>query len=286
MLLNDTLTLDSAGVDSVKMIAKTQYHNFEVMLSEYLEKSNQYVGELFSLAGLFLFDLNMPDTALKIYTRIEKEFYYTNSVPQALYSQSYVWEYDLDNKPKADSIKQEITFQFPTSELSNYILGRIPQDSLQYYKNQQKIYDIETGLIDQGEYTKALSALKELLRSNTLDRKSHAFVAFKIAWLYDYELSRTGNTQDSTLFYYHLVDSRHPGTPLARQSALRISRIETDIKDYIAYLAGDSLQTGTTKADSGDYASGDQNGDEEKHRQQHPIYRRLKSPGRPRPARL
>lgn len=285
MLLGDTLTLDSLEIDSIINLAKNKYHRYEKALSSYLESSNDYVGQLFSLAGLFLFDLGIPDTALDIYKRIEKEFYYTPTIPQALYSQSYVWEYEFDNKPKADSIKQEITERYPGSEITNYILNLVPQDSILYYEYQDKIYQIESKYLDSGEYEDAIIALKSLLEDIELDNKNHAFIAYKIAWLYDYEISANENTQDSTLLYYHIVVREHPGTPLARKSALRIAAIETDISNYLAMLAGDSLKTDDVNIDSTLYADQKDEYDSGE-RIPHPLYRRLKSPGRPRPIRL
>jgi tetratricopeptide (TPR) repeat protein len=284
ILLGDTLHLDSVKVDSLTLLVKNKYHRFEKALSSYLETSNEYVGELFSLAGLFLFDLGIPDTALNIYKRIVNEFYYTPSIPQALYSQSYVWEYEFSNKLKADSIKQEITEKYPGSEISNYILDLVPQDSILHYEYQDKIYQIESKYIDNGEFQDAIIELKSLLKDIELDNKNHAFIAYKIAWLYDYEISASENTQDSTMFYYHIVVRDHPGTPLARKSALRIAAIETDISDYLAMLAGDSLKTDDVNIDSTLYS--DQNEDDDEKEIPHPIYRRLKSPGRPRPVRL
>ena len=63
--LSDTLIADSAGVDSIKQSVKNQYHRYEQELTTYMDNSNSYVGQLFTLAGLFLFDLDFPDTALE-----------------------------------------------------------------------------------------------------------------------------------------------------------------------------------------------------------------------------
>ncbi len=286
MLLADTVKFDSLGVDSLINVAKKNYHKYEVMLSAYLTESNKYVGQLFSLAGLFLFDLNMPDTALDIYKKIEDEYYFTPSVPQALYSQSYVWEYEMGDKIKADSIKKELTEKFPDSQLTNIILDRVPQDSILFYENQEKILAIENQYIDAGKYREAVDALRGLLRSDNIDRKNRAFITYKIAWLYDYELSLNENTQDSTLYYYHMVTTKYPNAPFASQSALRISAIETDINAYLAFLEGDSLDMDTVNLDSTLFVSQDDEDDMGDNKKPHPIMMRLKSPGRPRPIRL
>ena len=203
-----------------------------------------------------------------------------------MYSQAYVWEHVYNDKVKSDSIKNIITSDFPGSEIANYILDTVPEDSIHFYENQNKIYEIEKEYIDQGNYTAAIKALKGLLESRTLDNKNHAFVAYKIAWLYDYELSLEQNTQDSTLHYYYLVSSKHPGTPLATQSSHRIAEIETQIRDYLAFLSGDSLKPGEVDIDSTLLAATESGESEIDKRELHPIYRRLKSPGRPRPVRL
>ena len=284
-LLSDTLESDSVAIDSIKDLANKKYYRFEKALSAYMEASNKYVGQMFSLAGLFLFDLSYPDTALSIYESIEKEFYYTSQIPQAMYSQSYVWEHEYDNKAKADSLKLAITQNYPGSEISNYLENKVPQDSVMFYENQKRIFEIEKEYIDAGDYENAIEELKALLNSSGIDRKNQAFIAYKIAWLYDYELSLDLNTQDSTLHYYQIVNQKHPGTPLATRSAHRIAEIETYISDYLSYLAGDTLKVDEVNIDSTLLAVNDDRGEQEK-RKQHPIYRRLKSPGRPRPIRL
>ncbi|MCD6337563.1 MAG: tetratricopeptide repeat protein [Candidatus Marinimicrobia bacterium] len=286
ILLADTVNFDSLGVDSLVNLAKSNYHKYEVMLSTYLEEGNKYVGQLFSLAGLFLFDLNMPDTALDIYKKIEEEYYFTTSVPQALYSQSYVWEYELGDKIKADSIKKELTEKFPESQLTDIILDRVPQDSILFYENQEKIFEIERQYIDAGKYKEAVDTLRHMLRVADIDNKNRAFITYKIAWLYDYELSLVENTKDSTLRYYHMVVSEHPGTPFASKSALRISAIETNISEYFAYLAGDSLKTDNANLDSSLFAGRNEEDDMSGGEKSHHIKLRLKSPGKPRPIKL
>lgn len=285
LLYSDTLTVDSSGVDSIKTLINNNYFRYTKALEKYVESANSYVDNLNTLAGIFLFELNYPDSAMTIYTKIEKEYYFTSDIPLALYSQSYIWEYEYANSKIADSLKQELTYRFPHSEISNYILGQIPRDSILYYENQDKLYDIETKYFDEGNYKDGIVALKKLLRDDDMDKKNHAFIAYKIAWLYDNELSRDENTQDSTLKYYHMVKKQHPGSVFASNSARRISAIETDITDYLAYLAGDSSKIQSTNIDSQLLTFGDGKDNSEK-RKEHPIYRRLKSPGRPRPLRF
>jgi tetratricopeptide (TPR) repeat protein len=284
--LSDTLDADSANIIAIKNMAEGKYHRFEKALAAYMKDSDDYVGQLFSLAGLFLFDLSYPDTALSIFERIENEFYYTSPIPQAMYSQAYVWEHEYGDMAKADSIKLAITEKFPGSEISNYILNRVPEDSLYYYANQQKIFDIEKKYMDAGDYQDGVNALKKLLKSENMDRKNQAFITYKIAWLYDYELSLNQNTQDSTLHYYQMVTRKYPGTPLATRSSHRIAEIETDISDYLAFLAGDSLKAKEADIDSTLLAMNEKEGKRTDNRPQHPLYRRLPSPGRPRPPRL
>ncbi len=281
----DTLNADSLQIDSIKAVVNKRYYRYDEAMNKYVESANQYVGYLNTLAGYFLFDLSMKDTALSIYERIENDYYFTQDIPLALYSQAYVWEHELGNKTIADSIKAELIEKFPESNISNNILGRVPSDSVKYYSNQEKIFDIEMTYLDNEDYSIGVQELKSLLNSDDIDNKNHALVAYKIAWLYDNELSRDENTQDSTLKYYHIVKDEHPGSKLASRSAHRISAIETDISDYLAFLAGDSIKTEDINIDSSLYVNR-ADGDNELKRKEHLLFRRMKSPGRPRPQRL
>jgi tetratricopeptide (TPR) repeat protein len=284
-LLADTVSADSSTADSLTRLAETEYSRFETMLGQYVDRSVDYTESLFNLGGVFLFDLHMPDTALHIYRRISGEFYYTPAVPKALYSQAYVWEYELDRPGRADSLRGEITRRFPASPISDHIMDRVPQDSLRYYENQQRIYGIERDYVDKGDHTGALNAYKQLLAHPDIDKKSHAMIAYKIAWLYDHELSRTQDTKDSTLLYYRLVEKALPGTPLGRRSARRIAAIETYISDYLAYMEGDSLDVAGTDSTMAPGMEDMEAADGEE-RAPHPIRRLLESPGRSRPERL
>ena len=281
----DTSVLDSAASDSLMETVKKTLFRYEKAKKAYVKNANTYVGNLYTLAGVFLFDLDMPDTALSIYQKIPKEYYFTSEIPKAIFSQSYVWEHVFDDKTKADSIKGFLNEKFPESEISHQILGKVPKDSILYYENQEKLYKVEKEYLDKGDYDFGLQALKDLMNSKDIDPRNHALIAYKLAWLYDNEISRSENTQDSTMKYYRIVESKHSHTPLASKSARRIAAIETDISDYLAFLAGDSLSTEDVNIDSSLYANETEYEDEES-RKEHPILRRLKSPCRPRPARL
>jgi len=279
LLLTDTLALDSTRTDSLlRSIAKPEYKRHRQTLSQYKEAANGYTQSLFSLAGILLFDLHMPDSTLRIYERVSREFTFTPFIPQALYSQAYLWEHELNNKTKADSIKSYITDHFPESDISFHIINRIPRDSLVYLENQRKIYDIETQYIDQGKYAEAIDTLKILLQDENMDDKNHAHIAYKIAWLYDHELSKTRQVKDSTLVYYHLVRDRHPDSPFTSRTVLRIAAIETRYEDIADTSRVDVSGSGIMMDEDRDQHTGQ--------RRQYPIRRQLPSPARPRPERL
>lgn len=285
ILYADTLVVDSLKKDSIKILINKDYFSYEKAFEEYVKNANSYVDYLNTLAGIFLFELNYPDTAMSIYSKIIKDYPFTNNIPTAMYLKSYIWEYEYNNTKIADSLKRSLTELYPNSEISNHILGRIPQDSILYYENQGKIYDIETEYLDNKRYKDGVNALKELLVDENMDKKNRAFIAYKLAWLYDHELSRDENTQDSTLKYYHMVVKQYPKEAFASNSSRRISAIETDISRYFAFLAGDSLKTQDISVDSLLFIAKEENGNNDK-RKEHPIYRRIKSPGRSRPLRF
>jgi len=285
ILYADTLEADSLSKDSIKNLIDRKYFRHNKAMKSYVENANSYVDDLNTLAGIFLFELNYPDTAMSIYTKIVEEYSFTKNIPTAMYLQSYIWEYEYDNRKLADSLKGSLTELYPNSAISNHILAKVPQDSIFYYENQAKIYEIETKYLDKKNYKDGVKALKGLLADENMDKKNHAFISYKIAWLYDNELSRNENTQDSTLKYYHMLVNQHPEDALASKSSRRISAIETNIAQYLAFLAGDSLKTEDISLDSLLFTTEEENGKSEK-RKEHPIYRRLKSPGRPRPLRF
>ncbi|MBW6458401.1 MAG: tetratricopeptide repeat protein [FCB group bacterium] len=279
LLLADTLSLDSTGTDSLlRQTAKPEFKRYRQTLSQYKEAANGYTQSLFSLAGMMLFDLHLPDSTLRIYERVSREFTFTPFIPQALYSQAYLWEHELNNKAKADSIKSYIIEHYPESDFTYHIMDRVPKDSLIYHENQNKIFEIEKRYVDNGKYADAIEALKELLHSENLDEKNHAHVAYKIAWLYDHEISKSHQVKDSTLAYYHLVRDRHPNSPYTSRTILRIAAIETRYDDKPDTSMIDVAETGLITDESSDRRADG--------RRQYPIRRQIPSPARPRPERL
>ena len=283
-ILQDTLYADSTRSDSL-IRAAASMNLYTSRKKEFESAAQNYSDALLNAAGLFLFELNFPDTALQIYRMISEKINFIPVVPQALYSQAYVWEYKFGEKTRADSIKRIISEKFPESEFSDFILERIPRDSLLYYQNQEKILKIEKELMDTGQYDEAVKAFRNLLQDPEMDSKSAAFITYNIAWIYDHELSRTRDTKDSTLHYYHLAADLYSGTEAARESLHRLAAIETNIANYQAFLAGDSLAM--SDAVNG-IVNGPEtgNGTDTDKRREHPIRQQVNSPGRPRPPRM
>jgi tetratricopeptide (TPR) repeat protein len=284
-LLQDTLQADSTIVDSLIRSAESKTRH-ERKLNDFKKAAIAYTDDLLNAAGLFLFELNFPDTAIRIYRNIGENFDFIPITPQALYSQAYVHEHHYDQKEEADSIKQLIAERFPESEFTDFILNRVSGDSLLYYRNQDRVFEIETQYLDKKEYRQGLKLLKELLNDPAMDPKNAALITYKIAWIYDHELSREEDTKDSTLHYYHLLSQNHPDTPLGKKSTHRLAVIETNLDNYQAFLAGDSLAMDSDESIiSNGMIDMDTPADSDK-RKEHPIVLRLESPARPRPERL
>ncbi|MDX9778419.1 MAG: hypothetical protein RBT43_06660 [bacterium] len=282
--LQDTLFADSTRADSLIRAANSM-NAYAIRKKEFESSALNYTDALLNAAGLFLFELEFPDTAMQIYRTISDKFTFIPVIPQALYSQAYVWEHEFGNKARADSIRLQISEQYPESEFTDIILNRIPRDSLRYYENQQKVLQIEEQYMDSGDFREALHVFKKMLHDPEMDPKSAAFITYTIAWIYDEELSRETDTKDSTLHYYHLVGDLYPETTFARESRRRIAAIETNIANYQAFLAGDSLAFSDAD-DNLESMPVYENGKDTDKRREHPIKRQLKSPGRPRPVRL
>lgn len=283
-VLQDTLTADSARTDSLIKAAEIMTE-YETRLKDYEKSAVEYTDALLNAAGLFLFELDYPDTALEIYEDIGKRFDFIPVTPQALYSQAYVLEHHFNAAQAADSVKSEISRRYPKSEFTDFILNRVPSDSLRYYNNQEKIFQIEREFLDEDKYQQGLEALKKLLKDPEMDQKTAAFITYKIAWLYDHELSRETDTKDSTLHYYHQSAALYPNTQYGKLSTRRLAEIETNIENYLAYLAGDStaMEKNIELRESGINTDA---GPDSQQRKEHPIVLQLESPGRPRPERL
>ena len=143
--LQDTLFADSTRADSLIRAANSM-NAYAIRKKEFESSALNYTDALLNAAGLFLFELEFPDTAMQIYRTISDKFTFIPVIPQALYSQAYVWEHEFGNKARADSIRLQISEQYPESEFTDIILNRIPRDSLRYYEISKRFCRLKNSI--------------------------------------------------------------------------------------------------------------------------------------------
>lgn len=288
IVLSDTLNAEQSTKDSLKRAAQVNYDQFGGDYEDFMKESEEYAQTLINAAGIFLFDFEMPDTAMAIYQHITENMAYVQSVAQALYSQAYVYRYDYEMEDKADSVQKSLLQNYPDAAITLAVTGVVPPDSIKYYEIEDQIYQIEKYMDAQG-YRSGLDKMKKILYRPELDKDHRGEIAYRIAWIYDNELSYDSSPIDSTLEYYRMVSETMPDHSLNQVSALRVAAIETEIAEYEAFLSGDSLATGQNDTLEGDFTDNsneqfDTRGEDG--RKPHDIKRRLKSPVGPRPLRL
>lgn len=288
MVLADTLDADQSKKDSLMRAAQVNYNQFGGDYEDFTEESEEYAQTLITAAGIFLFDFEIPDTAMAIYQQITENLDYVQSVAQALYSQAYVYRYEFGMEDKADSIQNSLIKNYPDAAITLAVTGVVPPDSVRFYEIEDQIFQIEKHMDKRG-YRSGLNRMKKLLYRPGLDKDHRGEIAYRIAWLYDNELSYDSSPIDSTLEYYRMVSETMPDHPLNQASALRVAAIETELEEYQAFLRGDSLgvdQNDTLEGDFTDNSNEQFETNREDGRKPHTIKLRLKSPARPRPVRL
>ena len=177
------------------------------------EEKDKAVKSLFLLAEFYLFQMNMPESALAEYQIILNEYPDSQYVPKSLYSSAWVYENIYHDTLKAKEFYQRILDNHPNSDYTKgamLFLG-LSSDSLEINIIEKKYLLAESLLIKEEKPDAAKEFFQEIMEkypSSKYALKSE----FALAWI----LEHYSNPEDSSLVlaYKGLID-KYPGTEYA-----------------------------------------------------------------------
>ena len=164
----------------------------------------------FALAEFFLLTMQNYDSAEVAYKRFINTFEDTSLVPKSYYALYYLYDFELNEEEKADSIKNIILEDYGETSYARHILlqdkNEIQLDSAQtdtvknhYLRAEQLMY--------AEDYADAIPIFKEIAREDSgtvwAERSSYA-----IAWIYEKKLEDI----DSALAAYEKVAEEYPNS--------------------------------------------------------------------------
>ncbi len=158
-----------------------------------------------TLAGFFLFKLEIPDSAISHYSVIVSDFQKSKVYPSSLYTLGEYF-FSTGDTTKAKSYLTELITGHPESSFTlsaSSLLGISQKASLD---SAQLDYDNAIMLENENRHDSAIVVLKKMLglRKSPLAPQ----VLYTIGWIYENKL----NIPDSAFSYYKTISTRYPSS--------------------------------------------------------------------------
>ncbi len=179
------------------------------------------------LAGLFLFKLQMPDSAVKSYRIVLQDFPNSRVYPSALYSLGEYY-YSSGDTAKGreyldELVKEHRESPFAVSACS--VLGIPPPVVID---SAQVRYDEAMALSGKGEYTAAVDTLKELISRKKSPLAPKAL--YTLGWIFENKLQQP----DSAFVYYRQLSTEFGSTDYGENVKLAVAGFEQAQRDSVA----------------------------------------------------
>ncbi len=177
-----------------------------------------------SLAGLFMFKLQMPDSAIKSYKDIIRDFPKSKAYTSALYT---LGEYYYSTGDTADGkmYLEQLLTDYPRSEYAASAASLLGVPAPRDVDLSQIEYQNALSLVNQENYDAAMDTLNQLL----LNRKSPLVpqALYLKGWIYETRLQKP----DSAYLYYKALKTEYPSSEFSPGVTLAISGYEAALRD-------------------------------------------------------
>lgn len=171
------------------------------------------------LAGVFMFKLQLPDSAVKCYRIIMRDFKNSRVYPSALYSlgEYYYSSGDTTEGKRylEELVKEHSDSPYAVSACS--VLGIPPPV---YVDSSQVKYTEAMKLAGMGKYGAAVDTLKELVKNKKVALTPKAL--YTVGWMYENKLQRP----DSAFKYYKQLSSEFPDSKYSKSILLAVNGFE------------------------------------------------------------
>ncbi len=176
------------------------------------------------LAGMYMFKLQMPDSALRSYKIILTDFSKSKVYPSTLFTLGDYY-YSAGDTAKARTYLEELLTQYPGSSYSASASTLLGIPAPVYVDSSQVEYSTAVSLTNDRNYPAAVDTLKRLVS----DRKSALApqALYMIGWIYENHL----DLPDSAYAYYKQLSLQFPASTFSSTVTLALSGYEMAQRD-------------------------------------------------------
>lgn len=176
------------------------------------------------LAGTFLFKLQMPDSAVRSYKIILRDFPKSKVYPSALYTlgEHYYSSGDTATGRKYLEKLVDEHRESPYAASASSLLGQNVQP---YVDSSQVRYTEAIALTNEGKYTQAVDSLTSLVKYKKSKVAPQAL--YTVGWIYENKLQEP----DSAFKYYKELSRKYPLTDYGQRVKLAVTGFETAERD-------------------------------------------------------
>jgi outer membrane protein assembly factor BamD (BamD/ComL family) len=211
------------------------------------------------IAELYLFQFNMPDSALSAYENLVELFPENSQYPHWLFSIAYIQEQNK-NLQMRDSIYQVILENYSETEYAAQIQKKMNQEEVEKKEPDKDMFNLaeeylfEKEMMDSSIYV--YQKLVEMYPESELAPKS----LYSIAYIYDW----FKNDSSQALKHYRQLVTQYPGSDYAKQGQKKINAVKQfkqlaeqkekakkqAIEDSLKMIASDSTQKQLAQKDT------------------------------------
>jgi len=211
--------------DSTASVSATSQKQSEANLDTLYERAADAERDL---AGLYMFKLQIPDSAIKQYESLVKYFPKSSVYASSLYT---LGEYFYSSGDTATGKKylDRLMREYPQSKFAVSVSSLLGTPAPQIVDSSQAEYD---AAIDSANHGKDSSAIAILMTLSKKEGKSqivpHALYA--IGWIYENKLAQP----DSAFVYYKKLAWQYPSSELAASVTVALAGFEQAQRDSVA----------------------------------------------------
>ncbi len=174
----------------------------------------------FALAEFFLLTMQNYDSAEVAYNRFIDTYQDTSLVPKAYYALYYLYDFELHEQVKADSIQSIILDTFPDSPYAAHFIRqkrkKAPSDSVMTDSARVRYLRAEKLMFEE-DYADALPVFRDIAQNDTGTAWAEK-AQYAIAWIYEKKLDEI----DSALAAYQHIAESYPNSAYGKIAQLKI----------------------------------------------------------------
>ena len=176
-----------------------------------------------SLAEIYLFEFNQPDSALKEYLDVLEIDTSRTVIPKTLYSIGYIAETFKQDTVLADSMFQRLISEYPDDPLAQHARGQIKTidipdpdvEIVEQYKTAELAY------LENQNYDDALRILTSIQQEYPASDYAPRSI-LTLGWIYENKL----NDLDKAYLSYQSLLEKYPDSPYAEQIKKKVAEVD------------------------------------------------------------